>query len=144
MLKMISEIRKELEQNETKKLAQEANDTIKDIKDTIITESDNWRKDVVGKSSSVFNNFGEKAQRRIRYASIHAEQSAILKLLRLPEGLSLLRGSTLYVTRILKDGSFANAKPCEVCMETIRAVGIRRIRYTLSNNTVGELYVHPS
>ena len=39
----------ELEQNETKKLAQEANDTIKDIKATIITESEDWRKDVVKK-----------------------------------------------------------------------------------------------
>ena len=32
-----------------KKLAQEANDTIKDIKATIITESEDWRKDVVKK-----------------------------------------------------------------------------------------------
>ena len=43
----------ELEQNETKRLAQEANETIKDIKETIITESDNWRKDVVGKIRAI-------------------------------------------------------------------------------------------
>lgn len=43
----------ELEQNETKKLAQQAQEGIKDIKNTIITESANWRKDVVNKIRAI-------------------------------------------------------------------------------------------
>ena len=79
---------------------------------------------IVGKSTSLFPH---------RWNSIHAEQKAIMYLLKEHNGLSLLRGSTLYVTRILRNGNFANAKPCPICEELIANCGIKRVIYTISN-----------
>ena len=69
--------------------------------------------------------------------SRHAEMDAILKLMRTPNGLSSLAGSTLYVSRITKTG-LGLAKPCLRCMELIRAVGITEIIYTTANGTIKE------
>lgn len=64
------------------------------------------------------------------FPSIHAEEEAILKILKLPDGLKLLSGATIYVSRILKNGSTACAKPCKKCTQLINAVGIKRIVHT--------------
>jgi len=85
---------------------------------------------VVGKSTALFKH---------RWNSIHAEQSAILRLLKQPRGLEHLRGATLYVTRILSNGCFSLAKPCPVCMGTIRAVGISKVVYSISNEETGTI-----
>ena len=49
-----------------------------------------------------------------------------------------LLGADLYVARILRDGSIALAKPCNVCTKFIQDVGIRRVYFTKEN---GELEV---
>lgn len=64
--------------------------------------------------------------------SLHAEQSAILKMLNKGRHNELI-GSTLHVSRILKDGTPALAKPCELCQDLIIAVGIKRVFYTTEN-----------
>lgn len=61
--------------------------------------------------------------------SLHAEQSAILKMLNQGRHNELI-GSTLHISRILKDGSHAMAKPCTFCQELIISVGIKRVFYT--------------
>lgn len=61
--------------------------------------------------------------------SVHAEQAAILKLLKKRKQRDLV-GATLYVTRVLKNGDFANAKPCKFCQGLIHAVGIKKVVYT--------------
>lgn len=61
--------------------------------------------------------------------SIHAEQAAILKLLR-ERRLNDLAGSTLFVSRIGRTGVLRLAKPCHVCNELIHAVGISKVVYT--------------
>src|SRR5574340_1102878 len=60
-----------------------------------------------------------------QWPSVHAEESAILHLLKQPDGLKQLAGSTLYVSRILKNGETALAKPCKMCSNLIQSVGIK-------------------
>lgn len=59
----------ELEQNQTKQLAEKAMQETKDIKDAIIIESDNWRKDVVRKLRTIgfkTGNYDEFAKESYR------------------------------------------------------------------------------
>lgn len=63
---------------------------------------------------------------------------AILKLLDKREGLSSLAGSTLYVSRITKQGT-GLAKPCKKCTALALSVGVKEIIYTTDNNSVERL-----
>lgn len=69
--------------------------------------------------------------------SLHAEQAAILKLLKQNKQRELV-GSVIYVSRIKKDGSMGLAKPCSFCDALIRAVGIKKVVY--STETSVETY----
>lgn len=64
------------------------------------------------------------------WPSIHAEEGVILALLRQPNGMKQLAGATIYVSRVLKNGETALAKPCEMCSNLIQAVGIKRVIHT--------------
>ena len=46
-------------------------------------------------------------------------------------------GCTLYVARVLKDGTWAMAKPCKRCQAIIRNRGVRRVYYTIGPNEFG-------
>lgn len=65
----------------------------------------------------------------LRTNSLHAEASAILKLLK-EKHLEDLAGSEIYVTRHTKGGYVGLARPCFTCMSLIRSVGIRHIHYS--------------
>lgn len=69
--------------------------------------------------------------------SLHAEASAIKYLLD-RKRLHSLAGSVLYVTRVTTKGRSALAKPCEHCMELIKAVGIKKVIYT-TNSGIEEI-----
>jgi deoxycytidylate deaminase len=71
-----------------------------------------------------------KYSARPMYESIHAEEDAILKVLRRPDGLKHLAGATIYITRILKDGTTGLAKPCKHCQNLINSVGIKKVIHT--------------
>jgi len=73
--------------------------------------------------------------------SRHAEMDAILHILKNRNGLSLLAGSTIYVSRITKGGETALAKPCSKCMSLIKSVGIKRIIYTKNSEEYSILKV---
>ncbi len=64
------------------------------------------------------------------FATTHAEEGAILQVLRKPNGLQLLNGATIYVTRIKKDGTCGLAKPCPNCQALINSVGIKKVIHT--------------
>lgn len=55
---------------------------------------------------------------------LHAEISAIIKC------KDLHSAHKIFVSRLYKDGTGANAKPCPVCMSAIRATNIRIIEHT--------------
>jgi cytidine/deoxycytidylate deaminase-like protein len=42
-------------------------------------------------------------------------------------------GSTVYVARVKRDGSFALAKPCCHCMPALRAMGVEMVYWTVNN-----------
>lgn len=61
--------------------------------------------------------------------SLHAEISAIIDALRNYE-VEELRGATIFVARVLKNGSRANAKPCPICQRALEAYGIDAVHWT--------------
>lgn len=72
---------------------------------------------------------------RVWIDSLHAEQSAILKLLKSGRQADLV-GAYIYVSRVKKNGKPGLAKPCPTCQELINAVGIRKVFYTTDEGSV--------
>lgn len=50
--------------------------------------------------------------------------------------------STVWVARVLKNGTWAMAKPCHGCLILMRAAGIRRAVYTISHNEWGVIEIN--
>ena len=67
---------------------------------------------------------------------LHAEVASIIPLLKYKPDLSR---SILYTYREYKDGSLAMARPCARCIQFIKSVGIKRIRYTTSDGFASEI-----
>jgi len=65
---------------------------------------------------------------------VHAELGCILGLAR-----NVTTGSDLYVCRINKNGEFRYSKPCAMCHEALKHVGVKRVYYTTNDDTV-EMY----
>lgn len=74
----------------------------------------------------------------IRTPTLHAEASAILKLLR-ENRMGDLAGSSIYVTRFTRGGRVGMALPCPHCMDLIRSVGITRVCYTTDDGGTEQL-----
>lgn len=69
--------------------------------------------------------------RNYGHATLHAEIGCILGLDR-----SITRGATIYVVRIGKNGGFRMSKPCQMCEEAMRHVGIKKVIYTADKDAV--------
>ena len=67
-------------------------------------------------------------------ATVHAELGCILGLAR-----SVTSGADLYVCRVNKEGEFKYSKPCSMCHEALKHVGVKRVYYTTNDNTI-EMY----
>jgi deoxycytidylate deaminase len=65
-------------------------------------------------------------------ATLHAELGAILGLDR-----TVTEGATLYVARIGKDGGYRLSKPCSMCSAAMLHVGIKRVFWSIDNNSCG-------
>ncbi len=61
--------------------------------------------------------------------SLHAEEAAILNALRKGGPVPLV-GSTLYVSRVGRNGEVGIAKPCKHCQEVIKSFHIKEVVYT--------------
>ena len=68
--------------------------------------------------------------KRTEWPFLHAEQHCIIRA-----GVENCEGLDLYVARVLKNNTLALSKPCSVCSELIKEVGIKNIYY--STNTKG-------
>lgn len=62
--------------------------------------------------------------------SIHAEQASILAAKR------NLKGTSMLIVRINKNGVLGMAKPCDMCRGFIETVGIKEIYYSTSNGEI--------
>ncbi len=58
-------------------------------------------------------------------ATLHAELGVILGMDR-----SVTQGATVYTARVNKEGSARMSKPCPMCENAMRHVGIKRVVYT--------------
>ncbi len=70
----------------------------------------------------------------LRTNTLHAEAAAILKLLKEGRQHDLV-GASLYVSRYTRGGRIGLARPCAVCMQLIRSVGIREVSFTTNEGT---------
>ena len=64
-------------------------------------------------------------------ATLHAELACILNLDR-----SVTSGASIYVVRVDKNDEFKMSRPCSMCEDALRHVGIRKVNYT---NVDGDL-----
>jgi tRNA(Arg) A34 adenosine deaminase TadA len=82
-----------------------------------------------------YSSFGKRFRSPSRgHATVHAELGVILGMPR-----SVTTGADVYVCRINRKGEFRNSKPCAMCHAALKHVGVKRVYYTTSNNTV-EMY----
>tara|TARA_Y100000310_G_scaffold234485_1_gene237467 strand:+ start:2513 stop:2908 length:396 start_codon:yes stop_codon:yes gene_type:complete len=89
----------------------------------------------VAHNKDQFNRFGNRFRDRgCGHATHHAELGAVLGLDR-----NLTQGSTIYVVRINKEGVFRNSKPCDMCHEVLKFVGVKKAVFTTGEKTVGKI-----
>jgi len=82
-----------------------------------------------------YNRFGNRFREHgCGHATHHAELGAILGL-----DKKLTNGATIYVVRINREGSFRNSKPCPMCHEVLKFVGVKKAIYTTGENTVEKM-----
>lgn len=77
-----------------------------------------------------FNVLKTSPKSKHEFKQIHAEFSAMKRLT-----AEELEGSTIFVFREKRDGTPANAKPCESCLALIIKSGIKKIYYTHETGT---------
>ena len=82
-----------------------------------------------------YSSFGHRFRSPHKgHATVHAEIGCILGIAR-----DVTTGADVYVCRVNKNGEFRNSKPCSMCHEALRHVGVKRVYYTTSDNTF-EMY----
>ena len=82
-----------------------------------------------------YTSFGSRFRSPTRgHATVHAEIGCVLGLPR-----SVTSGADVYVCRINRNGEFRNSKPCTMCHEALKHVGVKRVYYTTNDNTF-EMY----
>jgi len=63
----------------------------------------------------------------------HAEVAAIFQVRKKVD----LGGTKMFVARVKRNGEIAMAQPCRMCRELIRSYGIKRVFFTIDENTYG-------
>ena len=82
-----------------------------------------------------YSSFGNRFRALHRgHATVHAELGVVLGMPR-----NVTSGSDVYVCRINREGDFRSSKPCAMCHEVLKHVGVKRVYYTTNDNTV-EMY----
>ncbi len=90
-----------------------------------------------GKVIAVETNSTRYVSYPVRYAhhddmhSTHAEVAAIMRVRKKVD----LEGAKLWVARLKRTGEVGLSKPCPMCQEVIARHGIRRVHYTIDDNT---------
>ena len=82
-----------------------------------------------------FSSFGNRFRNNYTCgdATTHAEIGAILGLAR-----SATVGATVFVVRVNKLGEYRMSKPCPMCEEVLKFVGVKKVVYTTGEDTMGE------
>ena len=64
--------------------------------------------------------------------TLHAELGAILGMDR-----RITEGATVYVARVGREGDYKLSKPCQMCHEALKHVGVKRVVYTINSKIAG-------
>ena len=80
-------------------------------------------------NSNNHTSFGQRFRSSPGRATHHAETACVLGLDR-----SSTHGATMYVARVNKTGEWKLSKPCSMCHEVMKFVGIKRVVYTTGDN----------
>lgn len=64
--------------------------------------------------------------------TLHAELGAILGMDR-----QITDGATVYVARVGREGDYKLSKPCPMCHQALKHVGVKRVVYTINNKIAG-------
>jgi len=82
-----------------------------------------------------FSSFALKFRRYNKdYATVHAELGSVLNVER-----SNTEGATVYVVRTNNQDELRLSKPCDMCEEAMRWVGIKKVIYSTSDKTFKEM-----
>lgn len=73
--------------------------------------------------------FGQRFRSLPGRATHHAELGCILGI-----DKSMTSGGVVYVARINKAGDWKMSKPCSMCHEALKFVGVRKVVYTVAPN----------
>lgn len=82
----------------------------------------------VASNSKNFSSFGNRFREECGHATHHAELGAILGV-----DSSTTNGSVIYVVRINKKGELRMSKPCKMCHQVLKFVGVKKVIYSLDN-----------
>lgn len=79
-----------------------------------------------------YNSFADRFCQHNGIATIHAELGCILGV-----NNSITRNGSIYVVRIGKKGQLKNSKPCCMCMSCMSFVGIKKVYYSIDEESLG-------
>jgi len=82
-----------------------------------------------------FTKFGNRFRNNYTcgHATTHAEIGAILGLSR-----SATEGAKVFVVRVNRHGEYRMSKPCPMCEDVLKFVGVKKVVYTTGGNAIGE------
>jgi len=82
-----------------------------------------------------FSSFAKRFKKNNKdFATVHAELGTILNVER-----TNTDGATVYVVRTNNQGEFRLSKPCSMCEEAMRWVGVKKVIYSTSEGTFKEM-----
>lgn len=84
---------------------------------------------VLGVGYNKINRYQSKVRTRSWEGSLHAEIAAVLDALR-KYPVEKIRGATVTVVRINKQGDLKLAMPCKNCYNSLRNLGIKEVRFS--------------
>lgn len=80
----------------------------------------------VSSNSNNHTSFGQRFRVAPGRATHHAETALVLGVNR-----ATTSGATVYVARVNKKGQWRMSKPCSMCHEVMKFVGIKKVVYTI-------------
>ena len=80
----------------------------------------------IAANSDNHTSFGQRFRTSPGRATHHAETACVLGI-----DKATTQGSTIYTARVNKTGEWKMSKPCSMCHEVMKFVGVRKVVYTI-------------
>ena len=86
----------------------------------------------IAANSDNHTSFGQRFRTAPGRATHHAETACVLGIDR-----ETTQGSTIYTARVNRQGEWKMSKPCSMCHEVMKYVGVRKVVYTIGPSEWG-------